>query len=139
MNIKLGQRCRIALLPIDSGTQYFEGTIVATHPSTGYCLVAWKDKEPHHFYAFKRDELQYKIDHTSVVMQSYDNYDRYLWVMPANFLIEEVQPSTLRSPSANGLFCSKCSDYFPYAESNQSDGKLICYSCRQYPFYGNKK
>lgn len=34
--------------------------------------------------------------------------------------------------SKNGLFCKKCGELFPYAESNQKDGTLICYSCKNY-------
>lgn len=31
---------------------------------------------------------------------------------------------------SEGLNCKKCNDYYPYAEPNQQDGSLICYSCR---------
>lgn len=137
MSIKLGQQCRIGLLPIESGTQFYEGVIVAIHPSTNSYLVAWKLKEYHHFYAFKKNELIYKIDHTSIVVQGYDDYDHYLWIKESEYLIETSQPITLPAPAPNGLFCSKCSEYYPYAESNQPEGKLICFSCRQYPFYGS--
>lgn len=30
----------------------------------------------------------------------------------------------------NGLSCRKCQDHFPWAEPNQDDGTLICFSCR---------
>lgn len=30
------------------------------------------------------------------------------------------------------LHCNKCGELFPYAEPNQKDGTLICYSCRKY-------
>jgi len=29
-----------------------------------------------------------------------------------------------------GHFCIECKDYFPYAESNTTDDRLLCYSCR---------
>lgn len=35
----------------------------------------------------------------------------------------------------NGLNCKKCREHFPMAESNQSDGTLVCWSCKNYPFY----
>lgn len=31
---------------------------------------------------------------------------------------------------ANGCKCIKCGENFPYAEPNQKDGTLICWSCR---------
>ena len=34
----------------------------------------------------------------------------------------------------NGMSCSNCHLYFEYAESNQENGGLLCYSCRQNPF-----
>lgn len=30
----------------------------------------------------------------------------------------------------NGLNCMKCNEHYPWAESNQPDGRLLCYSCR---------
>lgn len=139
MSIKLGQRCRIGLLPVDSDTQFFEGTLVAINPPTGCHLIAWKNREPHHFYAWKQTELASKIDHTSIALDGYDKYDYYLWVHENNYLIEEVAAITLRAPPpSNGLFCSECRNHFPYAQSNQPNGELICYSCRKYPFYGSK-
>lgn len=32
----------------------------------------------------------------------------------------------------SGCNCVKCGDIFPYAEPNQPDGTLICYSCRNF-------
>lgn len=32
----------------------------------------------------------------------------------------------------NGCICKECMELFPYAEPNQSDGTLICYSCRRF-------
>src|SRR5258706_13528155 len=34
----------------------------------------------------------------------------------------------------DGLSCKICREFFQYAASNQSDGTLICYSCRQNPY-----
>ena len=33
---------------------------------------------------------------------------------------------------SNGCVCKKCGETFPYAEPNQKDGTLICWSCRNY-------
>ena len=38
--------------------------------------------------------------------------------------------TTLLPVNKNGLFCKICKELYPYAESNQIDGSLICYSCR---------
>jgi hypothetical protein len=31
----------------------------------------------------------------------------------------------------DGFYCCKCTNFFQFAEPNQEDGTLICYSCRQ--------
>lgn len=35
-----------------------------------------------------------------------------------------------KKKESNGCHCKKCKEFFPYAESNQEDGTLICYGCR---------
>lgn len=34
----------------------------------------------------------------------------------------------------DGMFCRKCQSFYKYAEPNQSDGTLLCYSCRNSPY-----
>lgn len=34
----------------------------------------------------------------------------------------------------DGISCKICREFFRYAASNQDDGSLICYSCRQNPY-----
>ncbi len=38
------------------------------------------------------------------------------------------------SKAANGMCCYKCSEFYHYAEPNQENGKMICWSCRQNPY-----
>jgi translation elongation factor P/translation initiation factor 5A len=35
----------------------------------------------------------------------------------------------------DGMACKVCKEFYPYAEGNQEDGTLICYSCRQNPYH----
>lgn len=37
----------------------------------------------------------------------------------------------------DGCICCKCEEFFNYAVPNQSNGTLICYSCRNYPRYNS--
>jgi len=39
-----------------------------------------------------------------------------------------------RRRGPDGLICQKCKDFFEFAEPNQEDGSLICYSCRKDPY-----
>ena len=34
----------------------------------------------------------------------------------------------------DGMFCKTCKIWYQFAEPNQVDGTLVCYSCRQNPF-----
>jgi hypothetical protein len=34
----------------------------------------------------------------------------------------------------DGLFCCRCHDFYDMASPNQSDGTLLCWSCRKYPY-----
>lgn len=34
----------------------------------------------------------------------------------------------------DGMYCRKCQCFYHYAEPNQSDGTLLCFSCRSSPF-----
>jgi formylmethanofuran dehydrogenase subunit E len=33
----------------------------------------------------------------------------------------------------DGMFCCKCQQFYDFAEANQEDGSMICYSCRHRP------
>lgn len=35
----------------------------------------------------------------------------------------------------DGMYCKQCNSFYDFADSNQSDGSLICYSCRENPFH----
>lgn len=39
-----------------------------------------------------------------------------------------------RRKGLDGLFCRKCQNFYEFAEPNQKDGSLICYSCRTNPY-----
>lgn len=34
----------------------------------------------------------------------------------------------------DGMFCKKCNNFYEFADANQKDGSLICYSCRNNPY-----
>lgn len=37
-----------------------------------------------------------------------------------------------KKKSSDGETCTKCKEFFPFAEPNQPNDTLICYSCRKY-------
>lgn len=34
----------------------------------------------------------------------------------------------------DGMVCAKCQSFYEFAEPNQEDGSMICYSCRKNPY-----
>jgi hypothetical protein len=38
----------------------------------------------------------------------------------------------------DGVFCVKCGRFYDYAEPNQEDGTMICFSCRSNPYQMSK-
>ena len=47
--------------------------------------------------------------------------------------IQEHMVASIERQS-EGMCCKKCRELYSYAESNQEDGTLICFSCRQNPY-----
>jgi hypothetical protein len=39
-----------------------------------------------------------------------------------------------RNKGIDGMFCRKCQSFYQFAEANQKDGSLICYTCRKNPY-----
>jgi hypothetical protein len=35
-------------------------------------------------------------------------------------------------PNLDGCLCIKCTNFFQFAESNQTDGSFVCWSCRSF-------
>lgn len=48
--------------------------------------------------------------------------------------IEQFLETRRQRPHPDGLVCQKCKTFYNFAEPNQPDGSLICYSCRQDPY-----
>lgn len=52
-------------------------------------------------------------------------------------LVELIDYYYQRKPKRKGLdgmFCCKCQVFYEFAEPNQDDGTLMCYSCRTNPY-----
>jgi formylmethanofuran dehydrogenase subunit E len=57
--------------------------------------------------------------------------DNDSWAFGESFdfdFIKDLEPKK----NSEGCVCKKCKELYPYAEPNQKDGSMICYSCRKY-------
>ena len=59
--------------------------------------------------------------------QAIDDSKDFEWAEQLDFDFVKKVPQ-----NKDGCICTKCRELFPYAEPNQPDGTLICYSCRKY-------
>jgi hypothetical protein len=50
--------------------------------------------------------------------------------VPQTIGIDLAVPVEKKKKDSAGCFCKKCKDFFEYAEPNQEDGTLVCWSCR---------
>jgi hypothetical protein len=54
-----------------------------------------------------------------------------VWTTPTS--VESKKEETKRvKREPDGCACKKCHEFYQFAEPNQEDGTLICYSCRTY-------
>lgn len=64
---------------------------------------------------------------------AYDDDEFWITGEQINFdWYDELVPVPLekKKREKDGCFCEKCKEFFPFAEPNQSNDTLICYSCR---------
>jgi len=48
--------------------------------------------------------------------------------------IELFLDSRRKRTHLDGMYCINCGNFYEYAEPNQVDGSLVCYSCRNNPY-----
>lgn len=68
-----------------------------------------------------------------------DKYKRAVLGIDPKYVGEEliyIQENLVAAVEArlDGMTCKVCREFFPYARANQTDGTLICFSCRQNPY-----
>lgn len=48
--------------------------------------------------------------------------------------MEDFLESRRKRRHPDGMLCQKCKNFYEFAEPNQEDGSMICYSCRKNPY-----
>lgn len=67
---------------------------------------------------------------TWVIREKRANIDLLLLLDRLELYVDSVR----RRKHPDGMFCRKCQSFYQYAEPNQTDGTLLCYSCRSSPY-----
>jgi hypothetical protein len=127
---KAGQQYRLytdnddAVVAVQTTKKTVVGTIIALSNDGTKVLFGWKSREKAPTNSRHRDGI-----HTSSSYKYHSTqreYDHSL-TMSSNGVVH----SKVREPGEmDGCVCNKCHNFYPYAEPNQEDGTLICYSCR---------
>lgn len=63
---------------------------------------------------------------TWIATSGFDGYGGYI-----SAIVGGAACATTKKVNKDGCRCKKCKEFYPYAESNQDDGTLICYPCRK--------
>ena len=48
--------------------------------------------------------------------------------------LENFLDSRRKNQHLDGMYCANCGNFHEYAEPNQEDGSMVCYSCRNNPY-----
>lgn len=67
---------------------------------------------------------------TWLVRESHSNIDLIGLVDRLEIFLENRRKRT----HLDGMYCKKCQNFYEFAEPNQQDGSMICYSCRTSPY-----
>jgi len=67
---------------------------------------------------------------TWVIREGHANIDLNNLVNRLEMLLE----SQNKNKSIDGMFCISCGNFYKYAEANQEDGSMVCYTCRINPY-----
>lgn len=93
-------------------------------------------KDPEGYFIYIPD--YHYLNETKVIT----NYDISLLKMNIKFLgsrtlyVKNSKIAKIKN-KLDGMFCKDCHEFYGYATSNQTDGTLICFSCRHYKHWGS--
>ena len=62
-----------------------------------------------------------------------EEYPEDIFWSEGEFISPKDAPSSQKKKrDPDGCFCVKCKEFFPYAEPNQTNGTMKCWSCRNF-------
>lgn len=100
------------------------GTLIAIYNDGSKFLFGWKDQEIVPQNSRSRDGVSLSTSYNYIPNQG--DFIRSLTLSSSGMVHSKV----LESGEMDGCVCKECKEFYPYAEPNQDDGTLICYSCR---------
>lgn len=98
-------------------------------------VKSWAQDHDHNFQIASPDPGDEGVNATSgfftwLVQEKGANIDLLDLVERLELYLDHIRSKKY----VDGMFCRNCHSYFPYAEPNQKDGTMLCYSCRNNPY-----
>lgn len=98
-------------------------------------LKNWAQDHDHNYQIADADLTDKGIEKTGqflswIVKEGYQNLDLLGLLDRLELFLESKKKRSI----PDGMFCKNCKNFIDFAESNQPDGSLICYSCRENPY-----
>lgn len=129
-NAKIGQKYRLYLDDEDRVTvekvtnNVITGTVIAEGIDGSLVLFGWKKDEQHPKNSKPREGINLSSSFRYGADQKAFSYS--LSAVTTGI----AHSKTVGPGEFDGCQCKKCHTFYAYAEPNQEDGTLICYSCR---------
>lgn len=97
-------------------------------------LKNWAQDHDHGYQIADPDPTDQGVENSGqflswIIKQGHSNLDLLGLLERLDLFMQSRKKS-----SQDGMKCKHCNDFYSFAEPNQDDGTLICYSCRQNPY-----
>ena len=111
-------------------------TIIGKFKTSDIIIIGWKVGDDMPLCGIHQRNIQQlnrnMVDYVSDIVDYVYGMD----VSENHIVHDKVEPiskpkAPIKISAINGLNCKRCNEYYQYAEGNQADGTLICYTCRQ--------
>jgi hypothetical protein len=98
-------------------------------------LKSWSQDHCHNFIVADYDLTEEAMNKTQshftwIIREGHANID----LLGLADRLEMFLHSQKQKRNPDGMICQKCKNFQPFAEGNQTDGSLICYSCIKNPY-----
>lgn len=98
-------------------------------------IKSWAQDHDHGYQIAEMDLGDESVDNTSFnftgLIKHTDNNIDLLSLLDR---LELYVLNLKKQKGPDGMFCRKCRSWYQFAEPNQVDGTLLCYSCRNNPY-----
>lgn len=98
-------------------------------------IKAWAQEHDYNYVIADHEPTDQGLSNTAgyfswLIKENDSNIDLVDLLNRLEVFVENIRKRKL----LDGMFCKKCQTFYDFAEANQEDGTLLCYSCRHNPY-----